>query len=786
MVDLSEHHYQRDELERVDEAAETEGGMMALQEEAIEHGARSAEGRPANSALVSSQTMDVLDKFAAPEPTLLDVSRRSTCHVVPLLTLTHCSQPSPKKARQYYSVDEFFALAAPPIAFPSVDSSPSSAVGTEEAEPVKTTVLNDSVEPLADGATEDESGAAHVPRIRLTRTESDQAAAGVDGDIEVSVASDEEEDASLPTSSSSPTVTRKRSKRRSVTSMPSAEPSTTFEVVASSSATSPSRARSPAPLAAPAQLTSSNLATASSPSSASTVIASAAAAADTPAWLSRIRALGEPIENASLVQLQPTGSKRNSTPEPHWTVRQYEQQQREQQQQQQAPPRRPSSVGNLRRPKSVMPPMPEERDEEVAAYQMEQELRRSASLSAGAAGGGVGSRSSSPGVEGSLRSSPSEQQQRRSITPSPSSSPSRRRTQSEFTPPSPSLSSSFAHPPPIIAPHSGPIASSSSHFIIPPPPAPTPFVIPTAASEGFIRPRASSVISDTPSAFSTSGYSTMSVPTGAFHRPPKNSARALVSNRNSMVASSTTTSTTPKPRHKDNPNLMYTLSISAAALARPSQSNSGLGIFKRAAAEPPLSSTRAASSPSSRTFDPVRDLTFSALSPLPNAKKVRSEEVLVEVFCAGVERIDVERTRELAGVREGFGWVPGRAFIGKVGEVGEAVSRLKRGDLVWGFTALKKVRACLSPRRWPPRVTLTSRSSCSPPRSPSSSLSTVIGSLLRPSTPACRWNRSRPSPRRRHAPCKLWSPSVASCREDPRCFAILSGLSNCSLTHVPS
>lgn len=82
MVDIAQFH-EDGGLEIVQEATEEEERrrslheplepVTAISEEAIEHGARTAD-RVQNEALVSSQTMGVLDKFAAPEPTLVEVS----------------------------------------------------------------------------------------------------------------------------------------------------------------------------------------------------------------------------------------------------------------------------------------------------------------------------------------------------------------------------------------------------------------------------------------------------------------------------------------------------------------------------------------------------------------------------------------------------------------------------------------------------------------------------------------------------------------------------------------
>jgi NADPH:quinone reductase-like Zn-dependent oxidoreductase len=77
-------------------------------------------------------------------------------------------------------------------------------------------------------------------------------------------------------------------------------------------------------------------------------------------------------------------------------------------------------------------------------------------------------------------------------------------------------------------------------------------------------------------------------------------------------------------------------------------------------------------------------------------KRLRNDEVLVESIAVGLDRWDIEKTWSNAKSTGGAGWVPGRAVYGKVLARGEGVSRVKKGDLVWGLTTLKKVRFILS------------------------------------------------------------------------------------------
>lgn len=62
----------------------------------------------------------------------------------------------------------------------------------------------------------------------------------------------------------------------------------------------------------------------------------------------------------------------------------------------------------------------------------------------------------------------------------------------------------------------------------------------------------------------------------------------------------------------------------------------------------------------------------------------------MRVLAVGLDSWDMERVVERAGKPEGFGWVPGRSFCGRVLECGAEVSRIKRGELVYGLNDLKK------------------------------------------------------------------------------------------------
>jgi hypothetical protein len=107
-------------------------------------------------------------------------------------------------------------------------------------------------------------------------------------------------------------------------------------------------------------------------------------------------------------------------------------------------------------------------------------------------------------------------------------------------------------------------------------------------------------------------------------------------------------------------------------------------------------SSSTANTSSARRFDPSLDLLYEHLDVNSQQKRLRNDEVLVESIAVGLDRWDIEKTWSNAKSTGGAGWVPGRAVYGKVLARGEGVSRVKKGDLVWGLTTLKKVRFILS------------------------------------------------------------------------------------------
>ncbi|KAK4050573.1 hypothetical protein OIO90_005040 [Microbotryomycetes sp. JL221] len=563
----------------------------------------------------------------------------------------------------------------------------------------KTTVLNDgaasSSDSRSESGSEDEAESepeqfeipVEVPRISLTRTESDQSAYGIHGDVDVL-----EQERGVEQAHG---VTRKKSKRTSDKIVGPTYPPVTLEVV-KSSPTKPTKRKSKSSRRAESE-------SAGNPEDSLSETSSAAAADDTQ-WLKRIKALGEPID--PLLKDVPVARKKGKNKEPqlHWTVKQYEERQSEERQRQQQvvrPIHRPSSLGNLRRPRwDALEPMPEQDEHEESV------ISRASKISV----------EPLPEIETPAPPFVVDPEPRLSESSADSGRTSRKAEGSTYDivnaltetpqnrPASPEVALFAVAPFPVVGKGKqrtrslSPVRSRSRHdsnsmppvttpYSIPPPATPLPFHIPTAADEGFVRPRAMSSTSDTPSVQSIGGFSTMSMPTGAYYRPPKNPARAQ--QRHSMFVASQMTSKAGSVAGTDSVSgvaagHMATLSVAATALARPPAPSSGGGfsLFRRI--EPPITSSAAAA----RRFDAVRDLSYSNLQPLP--KKVKSDEVMVQVFAAGVDKLDVERTKEMASRPDGFGFVPGRAFYGKVLDTGIEVKLVKRGDLVYGLMPMKK------------------------------------------------------------------------------------------------
>jgi NADPH:quinone reductase-like Zn-dependent oxidoreductase len=129
---------------------------------------------------------------------------------------------------------------------------------------------------------------------------------------------------------------------------------------------------------------------------------------------------------------------------------------------------------------------------------------------------------------------------------------------------------------------------------------------------------------------------------------------------------------------------LTSLALSPRIHASQQKTSRRFGLFRRSAGND-VSATK-------RTFEPSVDLVYDTIDATVFRKKLQSDEVLVGTIAVGVDQFDRERLWQLAKAAGGTGWVPGRALVGHVVAVGDSVSRLKKGDLVWGLSPLKKVR----------------------------------------------------------------------------------------------
>lgn len=128
---------------------------------------------------------------------------------------------------------------------------------------------------------------------------------------------------------------------------------------------------------------------------------------------------------------------------------------------------------------------------------------------------------------------------------------------------------------------------------------------------------------------------------------------------------------------------LMSLALSPRTNVSKQKTSRRFGFFRRSSGQD--------SSASRRGFEPSLDLVYDTLDATVFRKKLSSDEVLIETVAVGLDRFDRERTWQLAKVAGGTGWVAGRSVVGNVLAVGTSVHRIKKGDLVWGLSPLKKV-----------------------------------------------------------------------------------------------
>ncbi|KAH7105427.1 hypothetical protein BKA62DRAFT_689670 [Auriculariales sp. MPI-PUGE-AT-0066] len=182
-----------------------------------------------------------------------------------------------------------------------------------------------------------------------------------------------------------------------------------------------------------------------------------------------------------------------------------------------------------------------------------------------------------------------------------------------------------------------------------------------------------------PGVSSATGYTSLVLPLAAY-TPSKNPAQTLASN------------TVDLPRSGIAQTTMATISITkngaSQASSRASKRLSVHGLFGNL------------SSPSVNTATPEH-LLASAPSPLaftsvlPPPSKFGSNQVVVQVWAVALDRLDALIVTERAskGDGSGYGFIPGRGFVGRVVETGVEVSNVKNGDWVYGIFEVKKCGA---------------------------------------------------------------------------------------------
>ncbi|KAF8514823.1 hypothetical protein BU17DRAFT_31635, partial [Hysterangium stoloniferum] len=89
--------------------------------------------------------------------------------------------------------------------------------------------------------------------------------------------------------------------------------------------------------------------------------------------------------------------------------------------------------------------------------------------------------------------------------------------------------------------------------------------------------------------------------------------------------------------------------------------------------------------------DVFTHLTFTSHMPPPS--KVHSQQVLVKVWAVGLDRLDALLFADRAERNDGFGYIPGRSFVGRALECGWDVNGISKGDWVYGLLQVKKAGA---------------------------------------------------------------------------------------------
>ncbi|GAA5936859.1 uncharacterized protein JCM15063_000082 [Sporobolomyces koalae] len=699
-------------------------------------------------------------------------------------------------SRRFYSVDEFFAIAGNGTEGPAVLKDPSpeavlkDARTRNESDNTSYQTANDAPLPSSPTLREQPS----VPRLKLTRTESDQLMSGIEGPVDLS----DEENAG-PTAGApalGPVQAAQKDEQPlgyeagaigtngtqpSSPELDSLDPSTASSSIAEQSDSTDEHrditpGRPSASALALSSFASDDLSDGRSRNSSATSASQAdshasTAAVDVPDWLQRIRALGDPIDTQQ--PRIPLAKQKSLNPPPHWAVRQLKAQ--EQNNSNRPNMVRPRSVGSLRSRKTGalygLPDVAEEEEPAVPAFPAwlpkkgqdlyappHGNLSRASSVNSATSSAGESSQSHrrsrsmdlAPGsaVNGSPLGRPVS-----IASTSLSRTPSRTSVKSNGTTGSAKLKGlSKLLQPPLASSKAvrepEPVADDPS-----PPPRETPVYTPS--SRYYSSPRSTTSLRDAlvrrdgdsrrtlaadqddgNSSYGGSQISMMSAPQLSPVRPPRNPAR-----RSSLSLSTTgvnreePVSYSPVSRPPSRPASINGISTqerrppappapifptsrpASAAPSRAASLSSGrttdrplssylpptfdvelsslaisprLDVAKKTSKRFSLfRSSSTANTSSARRFDPSLDLLYERVDANSLQKRLRNDEVLVEAIAVGLDRWDVEKTWSTAKTSGGAGWVPGRAVYGKVLARGEGITRVKKGDLVWGLTTLK-------------------------------------------------------------------------------------------------
>ena len=88
--------------------------------------------------------------------------------------------------------------------------------------------------------------------------------------------------------------------------------------------------------------------------------------------------------------------------------------------------------------------------------------------------------------------------------------------------------------------------------------------------------------------------------------------------------------------------------------------------------------------------DELNLTTLSLTAHTPPPRKISSTQVLVQVIAVAIDDMDKLLLRERVRHENAFGFVPGRAFCGRVVECGYEIKKMRKGDIVFGLQDSRK------------------------------------------------------------------------------------------------